>query len=132
MTEMSVKQAAQSLDGSEYGREGSRELFAVMKAAGLVAVFGASDDLMEFRGAINDEVGAYDGGTAYLTSDGLLVNECDNDACPYFARMKETAAMVTMARNFNIPPDVLDLLVNGDVSRGVPPGALLAGIKAAE
>jgi len=72
---MDTKEAAAQLDGSQYGQEGSRELFAAMKAAGLVAVFGASDDLVEFRGAIDDEVGAYGGTTIPLTSDGLLVNE---------------------------------------------------------
>ena len=91
---MDVKEAAAALDGSEYREEGSRELFDQMEAAGLVAVFGASDDLMEFRGAINDEVGCYDGGEAYLTPEGLLVSECDDDRCPYFGRALKTAAKI--------------------------------------
>lgn len=91
---MDVKDAAAKLDGSEYGEEGSRDLFAEMKAAGLVAVFGASDDLMEFRGAINDEVGAWGGGTAYLTPAGLLDNDCDNDDCPHFQRAKANASTI--------------------------------------
>lgn len=81
---MTPKEAAAALDGNEYGDEGSNELFVAMRDAGLVAVFGASDDLMEFRGAIEDEVGACNGGTAYLDSHGLLVNEC----------IKENAATV--------------------------------------
>lgn len=36
------------------------------KEAGLVAVFGYSDDNLEFRGAIRDEIGAYEGVTAVL------------------------------------------------------------------
>lgn len=92
--DMDVNEAAGLLDGSEYGEEGSRELFAAMKAAGLVAVFGASDDLMEFRGAVDDEAGAYGGGIVRFTRDGLLRNECENDRCPYHAREKAKAATV--------------------------------------
>ncbi len=91
---MTPLEAAQALDGAEYLEEGSRELFAAMKADGIVAVFGASDDLMEFRGAIYDEVGCYDGGTAYLDRNGLLVNDCDNDRCPAFGRRKAGATKI--------------------------------------
>ena len=91
---MDRTEAAQQLDGNEYREEGSPELFAAMKAAKLVAVFGASDDLMEFRGAIHDEVGAYDGGTAFLTPSGLLTNDCDNDECPHFLRAQKDAAEI--------------------------------------
>lgn len=91
---MDTKQAAAALDKCQYWEEGSKELFAEMKADGLVAVFGASDDLIEFRGAINDEVGAYHGGTAYLTEAGLLVNDCHDDRCPHFERAKENARTI--------------------------------------
>lgn len=67
---MTPIEAAKRLDGGEYGKEGSKELFAEMKAAGLVAVFGASDDLMEFEGAIYEEFGAFEGRTAYVTGHG--------------------------------------------------------------
>ena len=91
---MDIHEAAEKLNGNEYREEGSRELFAAMKDAGLVAVYGASDDLMEFSGAIDDEVGCYNGGTAFLTPAGLLENECDNDRCPHFARLTEQAAAI--------------------------------------
>jgi hypothetical protein len=91
---MTRDEAAKALDGNEYGEEGSRELWKNMADDGLVAVFGASDDLMEFRGAIRDEVGCYNGGTAYLTSAGLIVNDCDDENCPHFARAKEKAATI--------------------------------------
>lgn len=94
VAELTRDAAAARLDGDEYGKEGSKELFAAMKAAGLVAVFGASDDLMEFRGAIDDEIGCYNGGTAYLTKAGLLTNDCDSDRCPHFAHTKKTAATI--------------------------------------
>lgn len=92
---MTASEAAKRLDGCQYRQEGSKELFGEMKTAGLVAVFGASDDLMEFRGAINDEVGCYDGGIARLTPKGLLVNECEDEYCPYFERAAEAAAALS-------------------------------------
>lgn len=91
---MTRDEAAAALDGNEYRKEGSRELFVAMREAGLVAVYGASDDLMEFNGAIHDEVGCWGGGTAFLTSEGLLVNDCDNDNCPHFDKLKARAATI--------------------------------------
>lgn len=94
MTALTKEEAARHLDGSEYGKEGTPELFAAMNAAGLVAVFGASDDLMEFRGAIYDELGAWNGGTGYVTALGITENRCDNDRCPYHADELERAATI--------------------------------------
>ncbi len=65
---------------------------ALAKNGGLVIVFGASDDLMELRGAIDDEVGAYDGGSAFIHDDELLRNECgEDDDCPYFRALQAKA-----------------------------------------
>ncbi len=97
---LTKEEAAARLDGNEYAKEGSQALWAEMKAAGLVAVFGASDDLMEFRGAVNDEVGAYDGGEAFFTREGLLSldNKCAHHRCPYHlaevAKAEKTATTV--------------------------------------
>ena len=44
----------------------------------VVIVFGASDDLMEFRGLINDEFGVYNGGSALITTDYEIFNEEEN------------------------------------------------------
>lgn len=91
---MNSKDLAALLDGREYGKEITREEAAAAKVDGLVVVFGASDDLMEFRGGIYDEIGCYDGGTAYLTDTGLLQNDCDNEECPHFAKIKAAAATI--------------------------------------
>ena len=55
---MNAKELAAQLTGREYPLRLSEELVSAAKAAGLVIVYGASDDLMEFDGAIYDEVGA--------------------------------------------------------------------------
>ena len=56
------EQLAERLNGRQYGREITREEEKLAKESGLVVVFGASDDLCEMRGAIDDEFGCYDGG----------------------------------------------------------------------
>lgn len=91
---LTKEEAAAKLDGNEYGEEGSPDLWKAMKEAGLVAVFGASDDLMEFRGAIDDEIDAWEGTTAYLDRDGLLKNDCNDGDCPYFEKMQAKATTI--------------------------------------
>ena len=61
------------------------------KENNFVIVFGASDDLVEFRGAIDDEEGAYNGRVIDITNTGLPKNECDDEHCPYYKRYLETA-----------------------------------------
>lgn len=91
---MNAQDLAAKLNGCQYMKEISKELEAQAKAAGLVVVFGGSDDLIQFRGAIHDEVGASGGGTALLSPDGLLVNACQDDECPHFAQLKKRAARI--------------------------------------
>ena len=73
------------LHGCQIGDEVSKEMGQIAKENNLVVVFGASDDLMEFRGAIDDELDAYEGTTAYIDRLGLIINKCDCDDCPYHA-----------------------------------------------
>lgn len=71
---MNAKELAAALNGVEYRQVSNRmrELAKAAKEAGLVVVYGMSDDLMEFEGAIYDELGASDGKTAYVDDEGLL------------------------------------------------------------
>lgn len=55
---LTKEELAARLNGREYTEEITKDEEAEAKAAGLVVVFGASDDLMEFKGAINEEIGA--------------------------------------------------------------------------
>lgn len=88
---MNAKELAAKLTGCEYRKEITKELAAEAKSNGLVVVFGASDDLMEFRGAIYDEHGCYDGGIAKVDSKGLLPEreniDDDADLKDYFKRI---------------------------------------------
>jgi hypothetical protein len=91
---MNAQELAAMLNGREYGEEITDAEEAAAKAHGLVVLFGYSDDNMEFRGAIDDEVGCCDGGEAFLTRDGLLQNECPDVDCPYFAKLLKSAAKI--------------------------------------
>lgn len=70
---------AARLNGREIGDEITSEEEKLAKTNGLVVIFGASDDLCELRGAIEDEVGCYDGGTVFIGRDGKILQEIDDD-----------------------------------------------------
>lgn len=63
---MNKEQLAQILNGREYRDEITKEEEQLAKENNLLVCFGASDDLLELRGIIDDEVSAYDGGTALI------------------------------------------------------------------
>lgn len=129
---METKTAAAALNGSEYGQVGSPELLAEMKAAGLVAVFGASDDLMEFKGAIRDEVGAYEGTTVYVTCSGLveMAGECCRHAEAANAKARAEASRIeafwadepglSWSYATDIPHETFEVMEDGEVyCRGI-------------
>lgn len=69
---MTKEELAAELNGREYGNVFTKCLKQAAKDAGLVIVCGASDDLMEFDGAIYDEAGVYNGGVIAFDKDGPL------------------------------------------------------------
>jgi hypothetical protein len=89
---MTKEELAIKLNGNN--GEMSKQDEKLAEENGLVVVYGCSDDLMEFRGAIYDEVSCYDGDTAYLDANGILESECDDDDCPYFTKLKEGAKTI--------------------------------------
>ena len=127
---MTAKEFAAMIDGADYGRELTAEEEAIAKENGLVVVFGASDDLIEFRGAIDDERGAYEGGEVYLNAGGLLkLPECDIDhepeQCPYYRAEKKKAKKIravfcpagtdfTWCYKTDIPNEVFRVLEEGE------------------
>ena len=84
---MTPRAIAEKLNGLEYRKEPNSDIITEAKKAGIVIVFGASDGLMEFRGAVDDEIG----GTALFTPKGLLKNLCDNKECLYAEKEKQNA-----------------------------------------
>lgn len=62
---MEISNFAEMLNGREYGKEITPLEEQKAKELGFIVVFGYSDDCAEFRGAISDEVGCYDGGIVF-------------------------------------------------------------------
>lgn len=69
---MTKEELAAQLNGSEYPIRLSHAVVSAAKASGLLIIYGASDDLIEFAGAWEDEAGAYDGGTVQFDRDGIV------------------------------------------------------------
>lgn len=76
---MNAKELAEKLNGNQYGNEITKELEIIAKNSDLVVVFGASDDLCEFRGAIYDEAGCYGGGEVMFDKYGNFAYVDDGD-----------------------------------------------------
>jgi hypothetical protein len=69
-----LNEIAAQLDGVEYRNEETFINQKQLAEEGIVVAFGASDDLLELRGAIDDEYGAWEGISIMLikTKDGEI------------------------------------------------------------
>lgn len=72
---MNEKEIAAILDGMAYGADLPAASVLDAKRNGIAIVFGASHDLMEFRGAVEGEVVCDGGGIAYLNKNGIVQND---------------------------------------------------------
>lgn len=92
---MTAKELSEMLSGREYGTEITNDEERQAADAGLVVVYGYSDDNVEFAGAIDDEVGAYESATIYITKDGLFDEpDCGIEDCPHCAAAREKAKTI--------------------------------------
>lgn len=94
---MTKEELAEKLNNIQYPVRIDSETIEQARSNGLVIVYGASDDLMEFDGAISDEVGCYDGGEASIDNQGLL--PCrdeieDDEILKDFFKREETARTI--------------------------------------
>ena len=62
---MTIYEFAEGLNGRDYGKEIYPYEERRAKELGFVVVFGYSDDNTEFRGAVYEEIGCFDGGRVY-------------------------------------------------------------------
>jgi hypothetical protein len=97
---ITMQELAHLIDGREYGCEIPPDEVTRMKEAGLIVIVGASDDLVELHGAIDDEVGAYDGTTFRIDAEGVIPGERDDDWSDeemerYFQRKSAASVAVT-------------------------------------
>ena len=94
---MTKEELAKKLNDIQYPVRIDTETIEQARLNGLVIVYGASDDLMEFEGAVSDEVGCYDGGEALIDREGLLPDresiEEDDELKDFFER-KDNARLI--------------------------------------
>lgn len=126
---MNAKELAMLLTGREYGQEIDRTEEHQAKAAGLVVAFGASDDLLEFRGAIYDEVGCYGGGTATVDQKGVLpdfedIDRDDKDEMRDYFKRESGGAVIravwegepgySWVINADVPHETFEIVEDGE------------------
>ena len=85
---MTIKEWATLLNGREYTKEMTKAEEKQAKEDGVVIVFGASDDLIEFRGVVDDEAGAWEGTTEKITPTAKLYNPNENKETLEFNSMQ--------------------------------------------
>jgi hypothetical protein len=88
---MDAKEFAKLLNGRTYRSEIELHEAKMAYDEDLVVVFGAYDDLMEFRGSLDDEIGLYDGGTAFVGRDDVIgiSHNCDCEHCEFKEKLKK-------------------------------------------
>ena len=94
---MTLKEFAEQIGGHEYNYpQFTKEEISIARRYGFVIVHGASDDLIEFSGAIDDESGALYGGIVRFNCEGFAddgnysikaywCGECEGDVRKYEA-----------------------------------------------
>lgn len=117
METVTKEQLAEILNGREYGKEIMPVDITVAKQNNLVIVYGASDDLMEFEGAISEEFGT----EAIFDKKGNELEQCE-DGCKYFQEAFEKANKIkgTYTNNgwvykTDIPHATFDIFEDGEL-----------------
>ena len=104
MHTMTKETLAATLNGRQMGDEITPEECAQAKAASLVVIYGASDDLVEFRGAIRDEAYPGENGIVIIHRGGILDTHEDCD-CPHCNFAEKAAKCATIKALWCEEPD---------------------------
>lgn len=119
-----VKEIAEMLDGSEYnGSFPSRDVRRMAAESKIVICYGASDDLVEFCGAFDDETGGP--GNVYMCPTGLLQTKCRDDRCPHEIEAQKAAPRIRAKWNdkdgpcwtfeTSMPHEIFKIMEDGEV-----------------
>lgn len=123
---MTKEEMAALLNGRQYRNEITKDECELAKQNNLVVVFGASDDLVEFRGAIYDEEGCYDGGEIYINGGGILPyheTNCECEYCGYEAQLEYAKLLKVIwceedgyswTYEFDLPYATFDIMDDGE------------------
>lgn len=107
---MTLKEFAERLNGTEYNGYPifSKEDIGIAKENGFVIVTGASDDLMEFDGAIYSEGDCFDGGKVYFSKNGVEENKTQNVINALWCEAEdENGVVIPWAYETKIPHETL-------------------------
>lgn len=115
---MNKTELARLIDGREYGSGMFRDVLQAAKEAGLVIVSGASDDLMEFDGAIYDEGGCFDGGKVFFDQTVVLQDGDESANCIEAlwcdkSALDENGNVITWTYKTDIPHETFMVYENG-------------------
>jgi hypothetical protein len=117
-----IQEIARLLDGSEYLHL-PKETVRLARDSAIVICYGASDDLVEFDGALLDEEGGP--GDVSLTEHGLYHRKCDDDRCPHELALQKSLPRIRAIWNdkdgpcwtfkTDIPHEKFRLMEDGEV-----------------
>lgn len=120
---MTLKEFAEKLNGTEYNGYPifSKEDIGIAKENGFVIVTGASDDLMEFEGAVEDEAGCFDGGKVYISKNGVEEDKTKNVINALWCEAEdENGVVIPWAYETKIPHETFYVIDAGEVyCRGI-------------
>lgn len=88
---LTAKMVAERMNGREYMHEIGDDEENELVFRGLVVVFGYSDDNVELRGAITEEVGCYEHGTIPILDGDIFVPPCGDDCERYDCQLLKDA-----------------------------------------
>ena len=116
---MDKKELAKLINGREYGNGIFRDVRRAAIDAGLVIVSGASDDLMEFDGAIYDEGGCFDGGKVFFdrtgaSQDGSELANCIEAFWCDKTALDKNGNVITWTYKTNIPHETFMIYEDGE------------------
>lgn len=117
-----IKEFAKSISGKEYGfPQFTAEEIETAKENGFVIVYGASDDLMEFEGAIRDEGGCFDGGKVYFNRNEVCQDSEKKNYPNWIEALwcndrirDENGALITWAYRTEIPHEMFMIYEKGE------------------
>jgi hypothetical protein len=105
---MTVKEWAEKISGFEHPADELDDLNEEIKNDGIIIAYGASDDLLEFQGAVYNEVGAWEGTEARISSRGkgtaFIFDEEENTDSAEFNR--EEIEQMQRIKAFWAPKDI--------------------------
>ena len=121
-----AKELASKLNGIDYA-EIQRRGFKDAEEKNLLVLFGSSDDLIELRGAIDDEIGCWQSCTIWLDSEGVeTTRQCNDEEfkeCFFVKRARKSLFKIKaiwetgdyfLKFETDIPHETFDVLDDGE------------------